>query len=157
LKVNSVIRFFCAVLLLSGVASAGVDACAVVPSVDIASMLGTTKNKGITDKLKLPPKATEGKVCTYVGKDNSATVIWIKFPTPAAARDYLSTVRDGFEKQSLKTTTEKFGAEDGFSFNSGMLAVKKSIWLRVNVNSTAGKVLVPDLTRQLMTDALRAN
>ena len=38
-----------------------------------------------------------------------------------------------------------------------MLAVKKNVWLRVNVNSTAGKVLVPDLTRQLMTDALRAN
>jgi len=129
----------------------------MVPSVDIASMLGTTKNKGITDKLKLPPKATEGKVCTYVGKDNSATVIWIKFPSAAGAREYLKNVRDGFEKQSLKTTSEKFGAEDGFSFNNGMLAVKKNIWLRVNVNSTTGKVLAPDLTRQLMMDALRVN
>ena len=151
------IRLLCAVLFLSRVVSAAVDACAVVPSVDIASMLGTTKNKGITDKLKLPPKATEGKVCTYVGKDNSATVIWIKFPSAAAAREYLNNVRDGFEKQSLKTTSEKFGSDDGFSFNNGMLAVKKNIWLRVNVNSTAGKILAPDLTRQLMMDALRAN
>ena len=90
------IRLLCAVLFLSRVVSAAVDACAVVPSVDIASMLGTTKNKGITDKLKLPPKATEGKVCTYVGKDNSATVIWIKFPSAAAAREYLKNVRDDF-------------------------------------------------------------
>jgi hypothetical protein len=129
----------------------------MIPQAQIAGMLGTTKNKGITDKLKLPPKATEGKVCNYVGKDNSATVIWIKFPTPAAARDYLKTVRDGFDKQSLKTTNEKFDGEDGFSFSSGMLAVKKNIWLRVNVYSTAGKVVALDLTRQLMMDAVRVN
>jgi hypothetical protein len=138
-------------------ASAAVDACAMIPAAQVSKMLGTTKNKGIADKLKLPPKATEGKVCNYVGKDNSGTVIWIKFPTPAAAKDYLKTVRDGFENQSLKTTPEKFDGEDGFSFSSGMLAVKKNIWLRVNVYSTAGKVVVPDLTRQLMLDALRAN
>lgn len=129
----------------------------MIPQSQIAGMLGTTKNKGITDKLKLPPKATEGKVCNYVGKDNSATVIWIKFPTPAGAHDYLKTVRDGFDKQSLKTTTEKFDGEDGFSFSSGMLATKKNIWLRVNVYSTAGKVVALDLTRQLMLDALRVN
>ena len=76
---------------------------------------------------------------------------------PKAARDYLKTVRDGFDKQSMKTTNEKFDAEDGFSFNSGMLATKKNIWLRVNVYSTVGKVVVLDLTRQLMLDALRAN
>jgi len=119
-------------------------------------MLGTTKNNGITN-MKLPPRATEGKACSYVGKDNSATVIWFKFPTTAAAREYLKTVRDGLEKQSLKTTSEKFDGEDGFSFSSGMLAVKRNIWLRVNVNSTAGKVLAPDLTRQLLLDALHAN
>ena len=128
----------------------------MVPSSAISGMLGTTKNNGITN-MKLPPRATEGKACSYVGKDNSATVIWFKFPTTAAAREYLKTVRDGLEKQSLKTTSEKFDGEDGFSFSSGMLAVKRNIWLRVNVNSTAGKVLAPDLTRQLLLDALHAN
>ena len=51
-------------------------------------MLGTTKNKGITDLKRLPPaaNATEGKGCSYVGKDNSATILWYKFATPAAAR-----------------------------------------------------------------------
>jgi hypothetical protein len=134
------------------------DACAIVPQGQIGGMLGTTKNNGIPiTGAKLPPKATEGKACTYVGRDNSATVIWFKFSTPAAARDYLKTVRDGFEKQSLKTTSEKLDGEDGFSFSSGMLAVKKNVWLRVNVYSTAGKVVAPDLTRQLMLDALRVN
>ena len=149
-------RLLFAVFLITRVACAAVDACAMIPAVDIASMLGTTKNNGMTT-MKLPPKATAGKACTYVGKDNSATVILVKFPAAASAREYLKTVRDGFEKQSLKTTTEKFGADDGFSFTSGMLAVKKNVWLRVNVYSTAGKVVSPDLTRQLMLDALRAN
>jgi hypothetical protein len=152
-----VTRLLFAVLLLSPVASAAVDACAMIPQAQISSMLGTTKNKGISNNMKLPPKATEGKVCNYVGKDNSATVIWIKFPTPSGAQDYLKTVRDGLEKQSLKTTSEKFSGEDGFSFNSGILAVKKNIWLRVNVYSTGGKVVALDLTRQLMLNALRAN
>jgi len=128
----------------------------MIPAMQIATMLGTTKTAGL-DKLKLPPKATEGKACQYKGLDNSATFVWYKFPTAAAARDYLKTVRDGFEKQSLKTTTERFDGEEGFSFASGMLAVKKNIWLRVNVNSTAEKKLIPDLTRQLMLAALRAN
>jgi len=129
----------------------------MIPSAQISGMLGTTKNNSLNSLKQLPPKATEGKACSYVGKDNSATVIWYRFSTPAAARDYLKTVRDGLEKQSLKTTSEKFGGEDGFSFSSGMLAVKKDVWLRVNVNSTAGKVLIPDLTRQLLSAALRAN
>ena len=149
------IRLACAVFLVSKALSAA-DACAIVPQGQIGGMLGTTKNNGITN-MKLPPKATEGKACTYVGRDNSATVIWFKFSTPAAARDYLKTVRDGFEKQALKTTTEKLDGEDGFSFSSGMLAVKKNVWLRVNVYSTTGKVVAPDLTRQLMLDALRVN
>lgn len=120
-------------------------------------MLGTTKNHGITT-MKLPPKAVEGKACTFSGKDNSATVILFSFPTPAAAREYLKTVRDGFSAQALKTTPEKFdNADDGFSFSSGMLAVKKNIWLRVNVYSTADKVVALDLTRQLMLSALRSN
>jgi hypothetical protein len=150
-----VIRLACAVLLISRVVSAA-DACAMIPSAQVAGMLGTTKNNAL-NKMALPPKATDGKACSYVGKDNSATVIWIKFATPAAARDYLKTVRDGLEKQSLTTNSEKFDGEDGFSFSSGMLAIKKDVWLRVNVNSTAGKVLVPDLSRQLMLDALHAN
>ena len=149
------IRLACAVFLVSKALSAA-DACAIVPQGQIGGMLGTTKNNGITN-MKLPPKATEGKACTYVGRDNSATVIWFKFSTPAAAHDYLKTVRDGFEKQALKTTTEKLDGEDGFSFSSGMLAVKKNVWLRVNVYSTTGKVVAPDLTRQLMLDALRVN
>jgi hypothetical protein len=142
--------------LISRVAAAADDACAVVPQALISGMLGTTKNNGITN-MKLPPKATAGKACTYVGKDNSATVIWFLFPTPAAARDYLKFVRDKFSAQALKTTTEKFDEEDGFSFSSGMLAVKKNIWLRTNVYSTGGKVVAPDLTRQLMLGGLRAN
>ena len=57
----------------------------------------------------------------------------------------------------MKTTAEKYSGEDGFSFSSGAIAVKKNVWLRANVNSTVGKILAPDLTRQLMLDALRAN
>jgi hypothetical protein len=131
----------------------------MVPSVDIASMLGTTKNNGITNLKQLPPapNATEGKACSYVGQDNSATVVLYKFPTPAAAREYLKTKRAEFEKQNVKTTSETFSGADGFSFSSGIIAVKKNLWLRVNVYSTAGKVVSPDLTRQLMVDTLRAN
>jgi hypothetical protein len=153
-----VIRFACAVFLLSKALLAA-DACAVLPQVQIGGMLGTTKNKGITDLKQLPPapSATEGGACTYVGKDNSATVFWYKFATPAAARQYLASKRDEFEKQKVKTTAEKFGAEDGFSFSSGVLAVKRNICFRVNVYSTVGKVVALDLTRQLMLDALQVN
>ncbi len=152
------VRLLCAVVLISRVVNAA-DACAMIPSAQISGMLGTTKNNGITNLKQLPPapNATEGKACSYVGKDNSATVVWYEFPTPAAARDYLKTKHDEFEKQNVKMTAEKFEGSDGFSFSSGMLAVKKNIWLRVNVYSTAGKVVVLDLTRQLMLDALRAN
>jgi hypothetical protein len=140
-------------------ASAAVDACAMIPQAQISEMLGTSKNNGITNLKQLPPapNATEGKACSYIGKDNSATVVWYKFPTPAAAREYLKTKHDEFEKQNVKMTAEKFDGADGFSFSSGMLAVKKNIWLRVNVYSTSGKVVALDLTRQLMLDALRAN
>jgi len=131
----------------------------MVPQVDIASMLGTTKNNGITNLKQLPPAAgaTEGKACSYVGQDNSATVVWYKFPTPSAAADYLKAKRTEFEKQSVKTASEKFNGADGFSFSSGIIAVKKNVWLRVNVYSTVGKVVSSDLTRQLMIDTLRAN
>ena len=145
--------------MLSKVLSAAAnDACAMIPAAQVSGMLGTTKNKAIVSTAKqLPPKASQGKACTYVGRDNSATVIWYRFPTAAAAKDYLKTLRDSFEKQSYKTTSEKFGDDEGFSFSNGMLAVRKNIWLRVNVNSTASKVLAPDLTRQMMLNALRAN
>ena len=149
-------RLVCVIFLFSRVVSAA-DACAMIPPAQISGMLGTTKNKGINTFKQLPPQATEGKACSYVGKDNSATVIWYKFSTPAAAREYLTTVRGGFEKQSFKTAPEKFDGDDGFSFSNGMLATRKNVWLRVNVNSTAAKTLVPDLTRQLLLDALRAN
>ena len=130
----------------------------MIPAAQVSGMLGTTKNKGMVSTAKqLPAKATEGKACTYVGKDNSATIVWYKFPTSAAAKDYLKSVRDSFEKQSYKTASEKFGDDEGFSFSNGMLAVRKNIWLRVNVNSTLSKVLAPDLTRQMMLNALRAN
>jgi len=153
-----VLRLLSVVLLVSPLVSSAAESCDMVPEAQIFGMLGTTKNNGIpiTGK-KLPPKATEGKACTYAGKDNSATVIVFKFPTPAAAREYLKTVRDGFSAQALKTTSEKFDGEDGFSFSSGMLAVKKNVWLRVNVYSTVGKVVALDLTRQLILDALQAN
>jgi hypothetical protein len=146
--------------MLSKVLSAAAnDACAMVPQAQIGAMLGTTKNNGITNLKQLPPaaNATEGKACSYVGKDNSATVFWYKFATPAAAREYLKTKRDEFEKQKVKTTAEKFGSEDGFSFSSGMLAVKRNVCFRVNVYSTVGKVVALDLTRQLMSDTLHAN
>ncbi len=131
----------------------------MIPQAQIAGMLGTTKNHTINTLKQLPPapNATDGKACTYVGKDNSATVIWYKFSTSAAARAYLQSKRAEFEKQNVKMTAEKFSGEDGYSFSSGTLAVKKNIWLRVNVYSTAGKVVSPDLTRQLMLNALRAN
>jgi hypothetical protein len=140
---------------MSGLAIAA-DPCAMISSSEISGMLGTTKNQG-TAKLKLPPKATDGKACSYVGKDNSATVIRIQFATAEAAHDYLKTVRDGLEKQSLKTNTEKFDGAEGFSFESGVLAVKKNLLFRVNVNSTAGKILAPDLSLQLISHALRAS
>jgi hypothetical protein len=154
-----VVRLLCAAFLMSRVVSAAVDACAMIPSGQISGMLGTTKNNGITNLKQLPPapNATEGKACSYIGKDNSATVVWYKFPTPAAAREYLRTKHDEFEKQNVKMTAEKLEGSDGYSFSSGMLAVKRNIWLRVNVYSTGGKVVVLDLTRQLMLDALRAN
>lgn len=131
----------------------------MIPTAPISGMLGTTTNKGITDLKRLPPapNATEGKACSYVGKDNSATILWYKFSTPAAAREYLKTKRDEFEKQNVKTTPEKFDGAEGFSFSSGIIAVKRSVCLRVNVYSTGGKVVALDLTRQLMLDALRAN
>ncbi|HTB13246.1 MAG TPA: hypothetical protein VK752_16800 [Bryobacteraceae bacterium] len=150
------IRFLCVVFLVPGVALAAEDACAMVPPALISSMLGTTKNNGISN-MKLPPKATQGKACTFVGKDNSATLIWFKFSTPAAAHDYLKTVRDKLSAQALQTTTENLDGEEGFSFSSGILAVKKNIWLRGDVYSTGGKVVAPDLTRQLILGALRAN
>jgi hypothetical protein len=128
----------------------------MVPQSEIFGMLGSTKDTGIA-KMKLPPKATDGKACSFVGKDNSATVIMFTFATPAAAREYLKTVRDGFSAQALRTTDEKFDGEDGFSFSSGMLAVKRNLWFRVNVNSTSKKVLVPDFTRRLLLDALHSN
>jgi hypothetical protein len=131
----------------------------MIPQERVSGMLGTTKNKGITNLKQLPPAphATEGQACSYVGKDNSATVFWYKFATRAAAREYLKTKREEFEKQNVKTTTEKFSGEDGFSFSNGMLAIKMNVCLRVNVYSTVGKVVALDLTRQLMLDALRAN
>ena len=75
-------RLICAALLLSPVLCAA-DACSMIPLPQIAGMLGITKNTGV-ETMKLPAKATEGKACSYVGKDNSATFIWIKFSTPAA-------------------------------------------------------------------------
>lgn len=144
-----------AILLLAPAMNAA-DACNMIPAMQIASMLGDVKMAGM-DKMKLPPKAVAGKACTYKGQDNSATYILTKFGNAADARAYLKTVRDGLDKQNLKTTSERFDGEEGFSFASGVIAVKKNIWLRVNVNSTKSKVLVPDLTRQLMLAALRAN
>jgi hypothetical protein len=154
-----VIRLLCSVFLVSRIVSAAGDACAVIPQAQVSKMLGTTKNRGITNLKQLPPaaNATEGGACSYVGKDNSATVFWYRFSTPATAREYLKSKRDEFEKQNVKTTAEKFSGEEGFSFSNGMLAVKKNICLRVNVNSTVGRVVALDLTRQLMLDALRAN
>jgi hypothetical protein len=151
-------RFAFAVLLVSRTLLAA-DACAMLPPTVISGMLGTTKNQGISDLKRLPPatNATQGSACSYVGKDNSATIFWYKFTTPAAAREYLKTKREEFEKQQVKTTPEKFGADDGFSFSSGIMAVKKNIVFRVNVYSTVGKVVALDLSRQLMTDALQAN
>ena len=49
------------------------------PQAQIGAMLGTTKNNGITKLKQLlasAANATEGKACSYVGKDNSATVFW---------------------------------------------------------------------------------
>jgi hypothetical protein len=146
-------RLVCAIFVLARVLSAA-GACDTIPQAQIFPMLGATKNKAIDSLKPLPPKATSGKACSYAGVDNSATVIWYTFSTPAAARDYLKTVRDGFENQNLRTTSEKFG-DDGFSFSNGMLAVKKNVWIRVNVNSTAGTILSPDLTRQLLLLALK--
>lgn len=147
-------RVIFGLFLISWIVSAA-DPCAMIPSATISGMLGTTKNKNLV--LKPAPPALEGKVCQYVGKDNSATLIWIKFPTAAAARENLQKTREILEKQSLATTPEKFDGNEGFSFSNGVLAVKKNIWLRVNVNSTTGKTFIPDLSRQFLLNALRAN
>jgi hypothetical protein len=129
----------------------------MVPRDRVVAIMGTTKNTSL-NKLELPPKATEGKACSYAGQENVAVVIMMKFESPAAARAYLQTVRDGLEKQSMKTISAKFNGEDGFSFVNGMIAVKKNTWLRVNVNARDGlKVVNLELTRQLLTFALQAN
>jgi hypothetical protein len=141
---------------MSRIASAA-DACAMLPRDQITKMLGTTKNISL-NTLKLPPKATEGKACSYAGQENAATVIVIKFESPAAAQAYMETVRKGLEKQSMNTIMTKFDGEDGFSFINGMIAVKRSTWLRVNVNSRFGlKVVNLELTRQLIGLALQVN
>jgi hypothetical protein len=150
------LRLVFAVLILAATHAAA-DPCDIIPPAKVFAMLGTTKNKAIASMKPLPSKAIAGQACSYAGTDNSATVIWYKFSTPAAARDYLKTIRESFEDQNLRTTSEKFAGEDGFSFNNGMLAVKKTLWFRVNVNSTAGSILVPDLTRQLMLEALKVH
>ena len=131
----------------------------MVPRDAITSMLGMTSNTSL-NTMKVPPKATSGQACSYVGKDNSATIILMRFESSVAARQYLKTVRDGLEKASIKTVTEKFGAETGFSFASGMLAVKNSTFLRVGVipKGATGQVsVIPDLTRQLLLVALKSN
>jgi hypothetical protein len=141
---------------MARVASAG-NACDMIPRDRITLMLGTTKNTSL-NTIKLPPKATDGKACAYSGVDYVGTVIVMKFESPAAAREYLQSVRKDLERQALKTTAEKFEGEDGFSFDNGMLVVKRDTMLRVNVNPpvTKGKVIVNlGLTRQLLLLALQ--
>lgn len=121
-------------------------------------MLGTTKNTSL-NTIKLPPKATEGRACTYAGQDNAGTIILVRFESSAAAKQYMGTLREGLEKSS-KTVTENFEGQTGFSFTSGMLAVKNNTILRVNVipsGATGAVSAIPDLTRQLMLLALKSN
>jgi hypothetical protein len=135
------------------------DACELIPRSRIAPILGSTKNL-VIGTAKLPSTVTESKACTYAGQENAATVIFIKFDSPASARDYLGTVRAGLEKKSIKTVSEKFDQSDGFSFASGMLAVKKNIVMRVNVRPripTEHGTVNPTLTRELLLAALQSN
>lgn len=150
----------CTLVLISGASGADTrDACELIPRPRIAPILGTTKNM-VIGMAKLPSTVTESKACTYAGQENVATVIFIKFDTPASARDYLGTVRTGFEKKSIKTVNEKFDGEDGFSFAGGMLAVKKNVVMRVNVRPripTEHGSVNPALTRELLLAALQNN
>jgi hypothetical protein len=121
--------------------------------------LGTTKNT-IVGTAKLPSTVTESRACAYAGQENVATVILFRFDSPGSAREYLGTVRAGLEKKSIKTTTDKFDAEDGFSFTGGMLAVKKNVVIRVNVRPripTEHGSVNPALTRELLLAALQSN
>jgi hypothetical protein len=140
----------CGVLLLSRAASAA-DACALVPAGKLSTYLGIAKQTPFKVP-ELPQKATEAKACSYGGQEYNATVILIKFDSPSAAREYLSKIREELEKKGKKTATEKFDGEDGFSLPGSMLAVKKNGVLRTNVNPPS-----PDLTRQVLLLALRAN
>jgi hypothetical protein len=150
----------CSLLLIAGASGAVPgDACALIPQSRIAPILGTTKNI-VIGTVKLPATVTESRACTYAGQENVATVIFIKFDTPASARDYLGTVRAGLEKKSIKTANEKFDGEDGFSFNGGMLALKKNVVMRVNVRPripTEHGSVNPSLTRELLLAALQTN
>jgi hypothetical protein len=146
-----------AVFLLSRVLSAA-DGCAVVPRDQIVTIMGMTKNTSL-NSIKLAPKATEGRACTYIGTAFDGNVIVMKFQSAAAAKDYLKTIRDGLDKKALKTTTEKFGLEDGFSFMNGMLAIKNVTLVRVNVSKHVEKGQGPvnlELSRKLMMQALYA-
>lgn len=149
-----------ALLLVSGARGAVQgDPCALIPQSRIAPILGSTKNI-VIGTAKLPATVTESRACTYAGQENVATVIFIKFDTPGSAREYLGTVRAGFEKKSLKTANEKFDGEDGFSFTGGMLAVKKNVVMRVNVRPripTEHGSVNPTLTRELLLAALQTN
>lgn len=153
-------RAVCAIFLLIGLAKAAppVNPCTLVPATQLIPILGITKNSGVTT-LKLPSKATESKACSYGGQEYAALIILMKFESPADAREYMQSVRDGLDKK-FKTVTEKFDAFDGFSFKAGMLAVKNNNLLRVNVSpriATGTGGINADLTEQVMRLALRAN
>ncbi len=150
---------FCAALLLPQIGLAA-DACAMVPRDQITSVLGTTRNTSLNTLPKIPPTASEGKSCQYVGASYTGNIILVRFKSAAAAQEYLKKVRKDLEKQNYKTTSESFEDSTGFSFSNGMFAVRQSLWFRVTVSAHAGNTqgaVNQDLTRLLMQAALHAN
>jgi hypothetical protein len=135
------------------------DGCAMLPLDQIRPLLGITKNTPVKTA-KLPPKATEANACTYSGQEHVGLVVRFKFDSPDGAREYLEYLRGGLTKKSIRTTSEKFDGEDGFSSINGMVAVKKNMLIRVKVGppSTSGNMLAdPALTRLILLMALKAN
>jgi hypothetical protein len=154
-------KHFFAILFLSSLAW-GVDkpdGCKMLPTARVQAILGMTRNVGMT-KLTLPPKASFGGACTYVGAQNDGTIIAIKFPTPTDAQTFFETLRESLKNQGLKLKPEDFGSETGFSFPSGMIALRSDLVIRGNVTAhpqpgqQAG-LLNFALSKQLMIVAIK--
>jgi hypothetical protein len=113
------------VLLLSRAASAA-DACALVPAGQLSTYLGIAKQTPFKVP-ELPQKATEAKACSYAGQEYNATVILIRFDSPAAARGYLSKIREEGEKDGHREVRRR-----GWVFLARQHARRQKEWRAEN-------------------------